>query len=113
MHELTLCESVLQIIENEAEKQHFKRVKKVFLEIGELSCVEPEALRFSFDVVMKNTRVEGASLEIIKMPGVAWCRCCQKEVRIRQRFDQCPDCGQYQLRMVSGDEMRIKELEVE
>ncbi len=113
MHELALCESVLQIIESEAKTQSFKRVKTVWLEIGELSCVEPEAMRFSFDVVMKNTLVEGASLQILLLPGVAWCRDCQKEIRIRQHFDPCPDCGRYQLQIVAGDEMRIKQLEVE
>ncbi len=113
MHELALCESVLQIIESEAKTQSFKRVKTVWLEIGELSCVEPEAMRFSFDVVMRNTLVEGASLQILLLPGVAWCRQCQQEVRVSQRFEPCPDCGRYQLQIVTGDEMRIKQLEVE
>ena len=38
---------------------------------------------------------------------------CAKAVQVKQRFDQCPDCESYQLQVVSGDEMRIKELEVE
>jgi hydrogenase nickel incorporation protein HypA/HybF len=113
MHELALCESVLDIIESEAKKQHFARVKTVWLEIGALSCVEPEAMQFCFDVVMKKTLVEGASLQINLMPGVAWCRHCQKAVPISQRFEPCPDCGHYQLSIVSGDEMRIKQLEVD
>jgi hydrogenase nickel incorporation protein HypA/HybF len=38
---------------------------------------------------------------------------CSKNVIVKQRFDECPDCGSYQLQVTSGDEMKIKELEVE
>ncbi len=113
MHEMSLCEGVLQVLQTEAEKQGFHRVKTVILEIGDLSSVEPEAMRFSFDVVMKNSLAENANLTIENIPGTAWCMQCSKNVLIKQRYDECPDCGGYQLQVVSGDEMRIKELEVE
>ncbi|WP_198244315.1 hydrogenase maturation nickel metallochaperone HypA [methane-oxidizing endosymbiont of Gigantopelta aegis] len=113
MHEMSLCEGVLQILQTEAEKQGFQRVKTVWLEIGELASVEIEAMRFSFEVVMKNTLAESAQLNIIHKPGVAWCMQCEKTVTVKQRFDECPDCGGYQLQITGGDEMKIKELEVE
>ena len=113
MHEISLCEGILQVIESEAEKQSFKRVKMVCLEIGELSCVENEALIFAFDSVIKNSIADGAKLEIVSVPGTAWCMKCGKNVRVKQRFDQCPECDSYQLQATGGDEMRIKELEVE
>jgi len=113
MHEMSLCEGVLQILQMEAGKQGFKRVKTVWLEIGELSSVEIEAMRFSFDVVMKNTLADSAQLEIIQKPGVAWCMQCAKTVSVKQRYDECPDCGSYPLQITGGDEMKIKELEVE
>jgi hydrogenase nickel incorporation protein HypA/HybF len=113
MHEMSLCEGVLQIIEEHAVSQGFKRVKTVWLEIGALSGVEPEAMRFGFDVVMKGTLADGAVLEIIHLPGTAWCMQCGKSVAVKARFDACPDCGSYQLQVTEGDEMRIKELEVE
>ncbi len=113
MHEMSLCEGILQVLESEAQKQGFRRVKTVWLEIGQLASVECEALRFCFDVVIKNTLADGAILEIIQTPGQAWCMPCAKTVAVSQRFDQCPDCGSYQLQLTGGDEMRIKELEVE
>ncbi len=113
MHEMSLCESVMQILEETAEQQGFSRVKTVWLEIGELSGVEVEAMRFSFEVIRRNTLADQAALEIINVPGSAWCLPCGKNVRIAQRFDACPDCGSYQLQVNGGDEMRIKELEVE
>ncbi|MEJ2423859.1 MAG: hydrogenase maturation nickel metallochaperone HypA [Candidatus Thiodiazotropha sp.] len=113
MHEMSLCESVIQILQDNAVSQGFKRVKTVWLEIGELSGVEVEAMRFGFEVVSRGTLADQAALEIIESPGTAWCMQCGKSVRVRQRFDACPECGSYQLQINGGEEMRIKELEVE
>jgi len=113
MHEMSLCESVLQILESEAKKQGFSKVKIVWLEIGRLSSVEPEAMLFSFDVVTRNSLAEGATLNIIDIPGNAWCMQCAKNVVVKQRYDECPECGSYQLQVTGGDDMKIKELEVE
>jgi len=113
MHELSLCEGILQVIESEANKQGFSKVSSVCLEIGDLSCVETDAMRFGFDAVMRNSIADGAKLEIIKVPATAWCMKCSKNVRVKRRFDECPDCGSYQLQAVGGDEMKIKSLEVD
>ena len=113
MHEMSLCEGVLQVLETEAQNQGFKRVKTVWLEIGDLSGVEIEAMKFCFDAVTRNSLADGAQLNIINTPGQAWCMPCSKTVVVKQRFDECPDCGSYQLQVTSGDEMKIKELEVE
>ncbi len=113
MHEMSLCEGVLQVLQTEAKRQGFNKVKTVWLEIGDLSSVEPDAMRFSFDVVMQNSLAQDALLEIIHLPGVAWCMQCAKNVAAKKRYAACPDCGSYQLQIVSGDAMRIKELEVE
>ena len=113
MHEMSLCESVLQILEQEALAQGFRRVKTVWLEIGALSGVEPEAMRFCFEVVMQDSLADSAKLEIIAAPGVAWCLPCGREVPVKQLYDECPHCGSHQLQIAGGDQMRIKELEVE
>ncbi len=113
MHEMSLCEGVLRVLEDNAQSQGFARVKTVWLEIGGLAGVELEAMRFCFDAVVHDSLAQGARLEIIEIPGQAWCMQCGKGVQVKQRFDQCPDCGSYQLQVTGGDEMRIKELEVE
>lgn len=113
MHEMAISESILNILEAEATRQNFARVKKVFLEIGAFSTIEPEALRFTFDVVTKGTLAENAGLEIHTPQAVAWCLACEASVPVNHRYDPCPNCGGHQMQMSSGDEMRIKELEVE
>ncbi|CAG0957851.1 Hydrogenase maturation factor HybF [Anaerolineae bacterium] len=112
MHELSLCESILEVLEQQAKQQHFKTVKTVCLEIGKLSCVEVDALRFCFSSVMENTLASSATLEIIEIDGKAWCKSCQQTVNITQRYDECPQCGAYPLNINDGEQMRIKELEV-
>ncbi len=112
MHEMSLCESVLQILEDNAKSRGFAKVKTVWLEIGGLAGVELEAMRFAFDAVTRGTLADQARLEIIELPGQAWCMQCARTVQVKQRFDACPDCGGYQLQVIGGEEMRIKELEV-
>ncbi|HXK57127.1 MAG: hydrogenase maturation nickel metallochaperone HypA [Gammaproteobacteria bacterium] len=113
MHEMSLCESILQVLEQSAADRGFARVRTVWLEIGQLSAVEPEAMRFGFEVVTRGSLAEGARLEIVELPGQAWCMQCAKTVRVQQRFHACPDCGGRQLQVTGGEEMRIKELEVD
>ena len=113
MHEMSICEGIVQVLEQQAALQDYNRVTVVWLEIGPLAGVELEALRFGFDVVTRQTLAQGARLEIIEMPGLAWCLNCAKMVPVRQRFEACPECGSYQLHITGGEELRIKELEVE
>ena len=113
MHEMSLCEGIMRIIEDEARNKAFAKVKTVRLEIGALSHVEPEALKFCFDAVALHGLAAGAALEIVATPGTAWCLTCSKSVAISQRYDPCPQCGGYQLQVTGGEEMRITELEVE
>ena len=110
MHELSLLEDVLSIIEDNAQTEGYETVNKVCLEIGALSCVEPEALKFGFDVVMKNTIVEGASLEIVTMPGLAICEQCHHEMEIYTLHTPCSACQSFSLNVISGMEMRIRDL---
>lgn len=113
MHELSLCEGVLQVMEEQAARQDFRRVTAVWLEVGALAGVELEALRFGFEVVTRGSLAEDARLEILELPGRAWCMVCSAPVDVRARFDACPACGSHQLQVTGGEELRIKELEVE
>lgn len=65
MHELSLCQSAVEIIQRQAEQHDVKRVTAVWLEIGALSCVEESAVRFSFEIVCHGTVAQGCDLHIV------------------------------------------------
>ena len=113
MHEMSLAESVRELIEAAAQRERFTRVRTVWLEIGRWSCVEPEALAFCFDAVMRGSVAENARLEVIALPGSAWCAHCAATVDVDDALDPCPRCGRFGLRIAGGTEMRVKEIEVE
>lgn len=113
MHEMSLAESALQIIDDAASKEGFTRVRTVWLEIGKLSCVEKDAMSFCFDAVIKDTVAEGARLEIVETAGQGRCTRCGHEMQIDTLYEACPQCGSYGMQVIAGDAMRVKELEVE
>ncbi|WP_018610609.1 hydrogenase maturation nickel metallochaperone HypA [Uliginosibacterium gangwonense] len=113
MHEVSLVESVLELIEDSARSNGVTRVKKVVLEIGQLANVEPEAMSFCFEAVTRGSIAEGAILEMLASPGLAWCMSCQRSVEIPSRNASCPECGGYTLQVTGGAEMRVKSIEVE
>ena len=108
MHELGITRSVVAIC---SERALGVPVKRVTLEIGKLSAVLPESVRFCFDICAKGTPLEGALLEIIEVPGGALCRDCGAEVPLDQLFGRC-GCGSANLELVAGEELKIKEMEV-
>lgn len=120
MHEMSLAEGVLQIVEEAikeaaraGDEPGFVKVKRVFVEIGQLSSVEPDALRFCFEAVASGTLAEGARLEVIEVPGEGLCFNCSQTVALAALYDPCPACGGYPVQATGGTQMRVKELEVE
>lgn len=113
MHELSLAESAVDLIEQAAVRDGFARVRTVFIEIGRLSCVDPEALRFAFEQARQGSCANGAVLEIHSVEGEGECLTCGKKMMIEQAYDVCPACGAAPLKILRGLEMRVTELDVE
>lgn len=113
MHEMSLAEGVLQLVEDTAQREGAQRVKLVVLEVGQLSSVEPEALRFCFAAVTHGSIAQGAALEIVAVPGSGWCLACAATVPMTESIEACPQCGSYQVQPTGGTEMRVKEIEIE
>lgn len=113
MHEMALAESVLQIIKDSARTQNFQRVRSLTLEIGKLSSVEPDAMRFCLDVVTRGSLAENAIFHIIETPGVGLCLTCNATIPMQEQYGLCPHCNSPQLKITGGNQMRVKDLEVE
>ncbi len=113
MHELALAESMLQIVEEAARADGFSRVSRVVLEIGQLAVVEAEAMRFCFDAVVRGSIAEGATLDIVDVPGSGWCQACATTVPMSDIVAACPQCGGYPLKANGGKELKLRTLDVE
>jgi hydrogenase nickel incorporation protein HypA/HybF len=113
MHEVSLMEGVVALVEDERRKQDFTRVRTLRLQLGALGHAEPEALRFCFEAVTYGTVVEGASLQIDVVAGVGWCARCGRAAPMAERFGDCPICSHGPMRMTAGGDLRLAELEVE
>lgn len=112
MHEMSLAEGILQLIEDAARRQAFSTVRTVWLEIGELAGVDPQALVFCFDAVVRGSVAQGARLDILHVPGAGRCLDCASTLPMTEAFGECPVCGSHRLQITEGTQMRVKELEV-
>lgn len=108
MHELALTQEIIAVVR---ERAGAAQVTRVVLEIGRLAAVLPDAVRSCFEMCIEETPLRGAELAIIEIPGVAGCRACGGQVRLEQPLGRC-GCGSSDLEWHSGQELRIREIEV-
>ena len=113
MHELSICEHLLALVEQEARRHGVTRIIRLRVEIGRLSCLEPEALRFAFDAMAPGTIAEAAKLQIDQPPIRATCKDCGTSIELESRFAPCTLCGSARLEVHRGEEMRFLEMEAD
>jgi hydrogenase nickel incorporation protein HypA/HybF len=113
MHEVSICESILDILKETAAKEGAKKVTSVRLRVGEMAGVLEDSLRFAFEVVTKDTLAEGARLDIENVPLAARCRSCGREFRIVGYAFSCKHCDSPEIEVVSGRELLIEDIDLE
>jgi hydrogenase nickel incorporation protein HypA/HybF len=114
MHELSLTQSLLDIVEDYARREGFTRVRSLKLSFGCLSCIDPEALKFSFSVQARGTKAEGAELEFDIRPAVLYCLKCEREFSSGSFHPACIGCGGEDVLLTGGtEEMKLLEMDVD
>lgn len=108
MHELSITQSVVDAV---TERMAGQRVVSVRLEVGRLSGVVPDAMRFCFELVTDQTALAGARLDIDELPGQAHCRTCDLTFPLGDLILLCP-CGSADVNVTAGRELVIKSVEV-
>jgi hydrogenase nickel incorporation protein HypA/HybF len=108
MHELAVTQSIVEQI---AEKTYGSRVTEVRLEIGALAGVVTDSVRFCFELVTEGTPLEGATLRIEEPPGRGWCSTCDQSFGLQDFVLLCP-CGSTEVRVVDGEQLLIRSVEV-
>jgi hydrogenase nickel incorporation protein HypA/HybF len=109
MHELGITENIIEIALKHAQG---KKINRITLEIGQLSAILPDSIEFCFDACRLGTPLENTVLEMIEIPGLARCHRCGTEFAIAEPFGIC-ECGSMDLVFIQGQELQIKELELE
>ncbi|MFC4945990.1 hydrogenase maturation nickel metallochaperone HypA [Pseudonocardia sp. GCM10023141] len=110
MHELSITQTVVSTI---TQRMGTARVRRIRLEIGKLSGLVPDAVRFCFEMVAAGTTCEHALLEIDEPPGRAHCRSCGSDFATSEVLPLCDACDSADIAVLGGTELRIKEVEVD
>lgn len=110
MHEMSITQGIIEICEKHAAG---RKVRSLDVEIGELSGVVCEAVEFCFEACSRGTLLEGAGLTITRVAGRGRCRQCGAETPLAGLYAACSRCGGYQVTILAGEEMRVREIEVD
>ena len=113
MHELSLAERAIQIVEAAALKAQASRVTRIRLAVGALAHVEPETLQYCCGLASRGTLAEGARVDIECLPGEASCRVCKADVRLERIGLPCPACGSFDLDITDGDQLQVLDVAIE
>ncbi len=109
MHELGITRNIVSIV---VEAAKGRRVRRVTLDVGQLSGVMPEAILFCFDIVARGTLLDGAKLDINRIEGRGRCRACGEALAAKPLFEAC-GCGSRSIERLAGEELKIREMEME
>ncbi len=112
MHELSIAQSIFEAVGAEMVKCGAKELRSLKVRIGELTAVDPEALKFAFDSCTTKTHMQGATLIIEEAPLTGKCGECAMEFPIIDFGNRCPHCSCTSVERVTGTELDIISMEV-
>jgi len=113
MHEIGIANSILDTVQREVDRSPGSIPCKVGVRIGELSGVNPDALRFAFEVLTQESDFPQIQIEIQVCPRRHLCAECDLAFSVIEFDSRCPGCGHETARCISGDELDIVYLEME
>lgn len=113
MHELGIVFYIIKDVKKVAQENGVRHVSKVVMNIGEVSTVVPYLLTDCWDwAVKKEELLTNSKLEILTVPAVSFCECCQKEFETVKHGKTCPYCHGGNTYLLRGNEVEIKEIEI-
>jgi hydrogenase nickel incorporation protein HypA/HybF len=114
MHEMGIAMEIVNIATASIPSDmQDARVQRVNLQVGRLSAVVADSLRFCFDLVVKDTPLEGAELAIEELPVVARCKDCHTQWTVTEPVFTCRACRSGAIDILSGRELDITSIEIE
>ena len=113
MHELSMVASICDVLNEKVKEYGVKKVIQVSLIVGELTGIEAFMLESCFEMYVSLTPLEGAKLNIKRVPIKLRCRKCGNEYESKIPFSDCAACGSSSLDIISGKEFYIDSIEAE
>lgn len=110
MHEMSIAMQLIDQVKLNAEKSRMTRIDRVELEVGAMLMIVPEALDMAFQVLARDTIVEGAELMQTEIPLEAECRACGKVFEANVENFACPACGKADVRFKEGRDIILKSI---
>lgn len=113
MHELAVCQALIDQVEQVAAREHAARVTAVTIQVGPLSGVEAQLLQDAWPIASAGGIAQGARLAIEKLPVRVRCLACGGESEAAPNRLVCAKCGNFRTQLLSGEELLLQSLELE
>ncbi|MBF0587174.1 hydrogenase maturation nickel metallochaperone HypA [Prosthecochloris sp. N3] len=113
MHEMSIALSIVDAVSARAREEGSTKVTGVEIVVGQLSGVEIPSLEFCFDAATRNTPLEGAKLDIVRVASEGECEQCGKRFGVDFHYAKCESCGSFRVRIVAGTELSIRSMTLE
>jgi hydrogenase nickel incorporation protein HypA/HybF len=113
MHEFSLAIEVINLAQREAEKNMAGSIQEITIEVGDLSGVEADAFESALELLVKDSVLENADINIIRTAGKGKCNSCNLEFEMKYRMATCPKCQCFPSEISGGEEFRVVSLVVE
>jgi hydrogenase nickel incorporation protein HypA/HybF len=113
MHELAIAQGILEIIQQHVPEAQAEEIRSVKVRIGRLSGVVADSLDFSFEAIVADTPWQTAKLDFEPVQAVSHCNKCDADFGIEDLVFCCPKCAGTDIRMISGTELQVVEIELD
>ncbi len=110
MHEFSLAQNILEIVDEKIKEKGKNAVTELILESGRLSGVEIPALEYALKAIKENSILQDASIKVIETEAIAKCATCLNVFTINSFTDSCPKCQSYDHSMQQGDQLIVKSI---
>jgi hydrogenase nickel incorporation protein HypA/HybF len=112
MHELAICQSLMDQVETIALERNAQSVTLIVVAMGPLSGVEAQLLKNAYPVASAGTVAENAELAIEYLPVRVKCTQCDSESDVLPNKLVCKQCGDWRTTLISGDELMLMRVEL-
>ena len=110
MHEVSLAQNELSIVEEAALRDKFTQVSEISISIGKLAGVEIDSFIFALENLGEGTILNNTRILITQPDASANCQTCAHEFTINERWQSCPNCQSNDIKITDGLQLKIIDL---